>query len=91
MIKDPFKEPSVSTSPEALATLWANHLNDARSSNRLVAVRLTSGDVYAGRVLAVGSVTADLEHHDPDSRKTYGHTVALTAIIAITFEEPAGS
>jgi hypothetical protein len=91
MIKDPFEQPGVDTSPEALAKLWADLLNDARSSNRLVAVRLTSGDVYPGRVLAVGSVSADLEQPKPDSGKTYGHTVALTAIIAITFEVDADS
>lgn len=84
MINDPFNMPRVDTTPEALADAWARILDDAKASDSPVGVRLISGDLYAGRIVAVESTSVGIEQRE--SGKVYQHTIALSAIIALTFD-----
>lgn len=76
--------PDLDITPEATASIWWNILDDALRDRTVVSVRLTSGDLYTGKVSAVDFTVATLDAPDPTSREAYEHTIALAAIIAIT-------
>lgn len=75
-------------SPMELASKWALILEDASAEKDglVVAIRVASGDLYEGRVIGVGTSMVDLEQRNADTGKIYDHTIALTAIIALTME-----
>ncbi|MER6575910.1 hypothetical protein [Nonomuraea sp. NPDC001023] len=83
MTQDPFEPPGA-----GLITSWIALLDNARHENRVISVRLLSGDSFTGHVTRRGDSVVTVE----SSERTSGvreHNLAISAIVSITFESPA--
>ncbi|MFI7691397.1 hypothetical protein ACIBQ6_20165 [Nonomuraea sp. NPDC049655] len=84
MTQDPFEPPGT-----GLITSWIALLDNARHENRVISVRLLSGDSFTGHVTRRGDSVVTVE----SSERTSGvreHNLAISAIVSITFESPPG-
>ncbi|MFI7105280.1 hypothetical protein ACIBK9_03130 [Nonomuraea sp. NPDC050227] len=84
MTHDPFEPPGT-----GLITSWIALLDNARHENRVISVRLLSGDCFTGHVTRRGDSVVTVE----SSERTAGvreHNLAISAIVSITFESPPG-
>ncbi|YCK33127.1 hypothetical protein ACNF49_03190 [Actinomadura sp. ATCC 39365] len=85
MTQDPFEPPGT-----GLITSWIALLDNARHENRVISVRLLSGDSFTGHVTRRGDSVVTVESSDRASGGAREHNLAISAIVSISFESPAG-